>query len=697
MHSSSFATKLKLSPSDLSKVVILGSKGYCWISSDCVKTIKFLATSINEYYFHPTEKDWALAVSSDHYKNQNLRLSLDNGENWRLIIQNVVQVGWGYTGTEDCKVPKQRILLTFYPKQSASGNKGQTKNWFTGWTYKIDFVYSDDFFETTVAAVQKGNKFILTPRYLFVAILIDEETQEVGLVVTNSNEDRYLFNEVQINVKSMSSRSYIFLDTAENSVFIHINEFGTLSTFGNIYISNGLGGRYGLSLEYNLRNKENQCDFESIQGIEGIFIANVIDKQYIDNNIDDIRREIIQLQDNINQEELKPFTTGQNWLWNTLSSHVQSKITYNKGGNWSKIYPPPKGYDGRALSCSHKENGTENENCSLNLHGVSSSFPLVYSVKSAVGLILANGNVGKYLSYEEERIYTYLSRDAGVTWSEILQGPHIYEIGDNGGIIVFAKFNEYVDHCLYTLDQGLTFEKLYFENKKKVKILNIITTPENKTQQFIIVGKTINEGVSIHLNFSNLNQRLCNDNTSLFSTETDFEPWIPSAVFNAFNPCLMGQKTQYIRRKASSHCTLGESYEQKFTSNSCMCKAEDYECDIGYIRNGIKCIKETLDPNLEFDIFSPPNNCKDTYQVSKGYRKIPGNKCQGEGFSEFEPMIMYCPDNIFSISSAVLLMILFFGLFILFVLAFSKSALKFIKRLLGYQRQDINKKTDLTS
>jgi len=52
---------------------------------------------------------------------------------------------------------------------------------------------------------------------------------------------------------------------------------------------------------------------------------------------------------------------------------------------------------------------------------------------------MAVGNVGKELDKRVDRMNTYLSRDGGLTWSEVKKGSHIYEIGDHGGLIIMAK------------------------------------------------------------------------------------------------------------------------------------------------------------------------------------------------------------------------------------------------------------------
>ncbi len=36
------------------------------------------------------------------------------------------------------------------------------------------------------------------------------------------------------------------------------------------------------------------------------------------------------------------------------------------------------------------------------------------------------------------QLNTYLSRDSGLTWQELIKGSHLYEIGDHGGLLVLA-------------------------------------------------------------------------------------------------------------------------------------------------------------------------------------------------------------------------------------------------------------------
>jgi len=154
-------------------------------------------------------------------------------------------------------IPKERILVTYEPR-----GKGDQKH--KGWNYKIDFVYSDDFFKTKKIGALKGNKFMLTKSYLFVAQVVDQESQEVTLLGASSSQKTYDLQPIETNSKRFKEHSYTFLDTSEGSVFLHINHFGENSRYGHIYISDSEGLKYSQSVKYNVRSMENQCDFEKV-------------------------------------------------------------------------------------------------------------------------------------------------------------------------------------------------------------------------------------------------------------------------------------------------------------------------------------------------------------------------------------------------------------------------------------------------
>ena len=84
---------------------------------------------------------------------------------------------------------------------------------------------------------------------------------------------------------------------------------------------------------------------------------------------------------------------------------------------------------------------------------------------------------GLYLTLKSDELNTYLSRDGGHNWFEILKGSHIYEIGDHGGLIILAKDDGPTHTILFTWDEGQTFERLRFSEKFQLEIDNILTEP----------------------------------------------------------------------------------------------------------------------------------------------------------------------------------------------------------------------------
>ena len=66
---------------------------------------------------------------------------------------------------------------------------------------------------------------------------------------------------------------------------------------------------------------------------------------------------------------------------------------------------------------------------------------------------MAVGSVGEYL-LDYEDCDTFLSTDAGLTWSMVQEGAHKYEFGDQGSVLVIADDEEATDHVHYSYDGG---------------------------------------------------------------------------------------------------------------------------------------------------------------------------------------------------------------------------------------------------
>ena len=632
------------SSADKNLLIFLGSSGINWISENCGENIRALnhGRPIHEYVFHPTEREWALAsaftICDDFIEEpckiyKEVFLTKDLGLHWVQLNKYVVQFSWGIVEKEqiDKGVPKERILMSYEPR-------GEGDQKLSKWNYKVDFICSDDFFNSTKLLVTKGNKFLLTNHYLFVATVVDQDTQEVLLLSSKSTHFEYDFKQIETNQKSFLEHSYTFLDSSFHSVFLHINHFGEASKYGHIYTSGPRGLQYSLSLKNNVRNDENQCDFEKINSVEGVYIANYISGKYMKMAQKEMEQYSNNKKNSIGKSIKKNINKNPGNKKNLFyKDYIKTVITFNKGGEWQRIKAPKYDSLGKEYECG--------EYCYLNLFGLSSENPPFYSVDNAIGIIISNGNVGHYLS--RDIVNTYLSRDGGLNWFEIKKGSHIYEIGDNGGLILLADYEKPTNRIYYSWDEGLNFEDLIITNEEFL-IRNIIIEPKSNSHNFIVYGENLKKGskkgIIIGINFGKVFGP-CKSN--------DFEIWSPSDG-RAGTECLLGHKIEITRRKRDAKCIVNfSSIERKIIKTNCDCTIRDYQCDMGYQREDVGMPCTSLKNNMSVLIYNKsvsfvnsseiraPKNCYGKYYISKGYRKIPGDTCV-KGI-EFDPIEFKCP------------------------------------------------------
>lgn len=186
------------------------------------------------------------------------------------------------------------------------------------------------------------------------------------------------------------------------------------------------------------------------------------------------------------------------------AKQIQTRITHNDGGRWKTLDPPAKDSLGSSYSCNHV-------GCSLHLHGYTerSDPRATYSSPTAVGLMLAVGNVGETLApYTDSD--TFLTRDGGFTWEEVKKDAHMWEFGDQGSIIVLVDDEQPTDQVLYSTDEGLTWKSYNFGIK--VRATALVTVPEDTHRKFILFGaepRSDAKSLAIYLDFSSLTTQKC--------------------------------------------------------------------------------------------------------------------------------------------------------------------------------------------
>ena len=142
------------------------------------------------------------------------------------------------------------------------------------------------------------------------------------------------------------------------------------------------------------------------------------------------------------------------------------------------------------------------------------------SSSSAIGVIIASGNMGKTLAIKNN---VFVSADAGLSWHQILKGSHYFNMGDHGGelfasffvhfyiiisavclhfcvhlftgILVATKYYKTdgpTNELLYSTDEGINWKNLTFY-EKPLKVYGLLTEPGENSTSFTIFGTESNK------------------------------------------------------------------------------------------------------------------------------------------------------------------------------------------------------------
>jgi hypothetical protein len=371
--------------------------------------------------------------------------------------------------------------------------------------------------------------------------------------------------------------AYTILESTPHSIQVDVLTTSPMGgPIGSLFTSNSNGTYFTQNLDHTNRVRKGLVDFEQIEGIDGIVLANVV------KNADEVKGN------------------------RNAKKRVQSKISFDDGkmGTW------------RPLKTGDKE---------VHLHSVTELLNggRVYSSR-APGLVMGVGNTGDTLGdYTDGDLY--ISDNAGLTWSKTRDGAHKYEFGASGSIIVAVQDEDTTDKVFYSKDYGQNWEDFGLDVSFRARLLT--TTPDATSPKFLLVGFGKDKKTHIFsLDFSDVFDRECKRDTENES-KNDFEKWYARYDDNKKPDCLMGRKQYFWRRKKDVDCNASNLYkEPEVEQEICECQEQDYECDFNFVRDlDRECV---LAPDAKLPI--PPKECKnptDTYKGPSGYRKIPGNTC----------------------------------------------------------------------
>jgi hypothetical protein len=293
---------------------------------------------------------------------------------------------------------------------------------------------------------------------------------------------------------------YTLLDASDGNIFLQALTNRDLG-FGRLFRSNWNGTFFSYSLDNVNDDMRGHVDFEKLSGLKGVILANQLE----------------------NSMELQ----------NGGSKALKTKISYDDGHSWGTLKPPLRDSKGVEYKCT--------EGCSLHLHAFTERRDKrdTYSSPTSAGLMLGVGNVGEYLTdYNDGR--TFMSRDAGFTWIELIDDAYMYEIADSGAIVILTndetssdtiKYHLQLDNFRYSINYGDDIQDLQISDKiggGLLRATNIITEPSGTTSHLIVIG-VIKGGTQdqktalLHLDFSNVWSRDCALNDD--NVKNDFEKW----------------------------------------------------------------------------------------------------------------------------------------------------------------------------
>jgi hypothetical protein len=87
-------------------------------------------------------------------------------------------------------------------------------------------------------------------------------------------------NQVDIQYENTNQEhTFTVLDTFDGQIFLSVSHSEDIPRLTNVYVSDANGKSFTLSLLGNVRSKDSgNCDFEHINGVDGVFISNVYEQ-----------------------------------------------------------------------------------------------------------------------------------------------------------------------------------------------------------------------------------------------------------------------------------------------------------------------------------------------------------------------------------------------------------------------------------
>ena len=561
--------------------------------------------------FHPDYKDWLIWTGAANCPGDKCQTkahyTTDRGDTWSTLLRSVRRCEFikdpqqGQGPKDDSN--KQLVYCEQYENENPKNplQLHSSRNWFadreTPFTNILDFAVMYEF------------------------IIVAARAEDAKTLKVDASVDGSTFADAKFpaNFQVDHQQAYTVLDSSTHAVFLHVTVNNEPEhEHGSIIKSNSNGTSYSMSLNAVNRDTLGYVDFEKMQGLEGVAMVNVVA--------------------NVDKNDKK----GE-------KKKLKTMITHNDGAEWSLIVPPSRSMDGTKFKCN--PNGKATDKCALHLHSYTErdDKQATFGSASAIGMMLAVGNVGEQLVPKtEDDTFTFITRDGGMTWKAIRKGNFIWEYGDQGSVIVIVEKRVATTVVYYTLDEGEVWNEYAFSDVK-MKILSISTVPSDNALNFLLWGheegkKTFS---TVNIDFSGLKERehQCNLDES-HPENKDYVFWQPKHPLQK-DDCLFGHKARYHRKRIEADCRNGPLIEQLHSfAENCTCTRQDFECDYNYERQADgSCNLVPGLPQPDHSLICKEDSSAVEFYEPTGYRRIPLTTCQG-GRELDKDRVNPCPNRL---------------------------------------------------
>eukprot|EP00445_Apocalathium_hangoei_P003221 CAMPEP_0203848418 /NCGR_PEP_ID=MMETSP0359-20131031/5585_1 /ASSEMBLY_ACC=CAM_ASM_000338 /TAXON_ID=268821 /ORGANISM="Scrippsiella Hangoei, Strain SHTV-5" /LENGTH=944 /DNA_ID=CAMNT_0050764013 /DNA_START=111 /DNA_END=2945 /DNA_ORIENTATION=- len=701
--------QMKTSLADPRAVVAITNATTSWLSRDGGakwQPVQMAAKGgktrpITNWIWHPSEKDWALAEASPETgatvpataqggaeavapvgrrHRRTVFYTQDGGASWKLLSRDVEQCHWSLKLAGN----RTRILLTRYTDAASAGRTSA----------QVELVATSDFMAShtvllgagaVAGSPQAAVRVHIHSDFIAAAVLEGAATGASGgssgrlelWLAADDGLHAPLFQEASwpAHIEPMRPRQLRQLQVlyaAEHMALLFVPAAEYSLPWGHIF--SWTPGRPELELLLTdvhhpgavaiggsgstAAPATGGLSFQPVAGVDGVFVANRLVLDQGQSDLDraerrfDQQSEVASQQASASEDDASAAAAGEAEGQRFV---LRTYISVNMGLAWQPLTAPSATADtgaAKALRAECSEGKADAKSpCSLHLARWSSA-------AAAPGMLFGVGNVGLRLSDNPEHHSVFLSRDAGLTWKVVLDGPHLVTILGHGDALVAVPLQA-PTKLVYSLDSGSSWQDIAIKAAGGSTVVRSMFTHPAHTdlRGFVCFGSDASPGVTLAaLDLSgSLFAGSCRLPEDMSNAASDFERWSPADALEDSHAskrpsCILGARTKYIRRKAGKACRTGAVKPAPVDLRSdslCECTAADWACDVGFHRAsyapgaGCEPLEGVALPNVTAMCEA---TVMDRVAVTRGYAKLPGNACSGG--LDLAPSLEVCPGNV---------------------------------------------------